>query len=384
MFAATEPATLLIADISGYTSYLAAVELEHAQDILADLVDTVVTSLRPGFRLAKLEGDAAFMSMSGAAADGSALMDTVERCYFAFRRRLRDITQATSCACNACIRIPTLGLKFVVHHGQVAHQSMAGMTELVGSDVIVVHRLLKNHVAEELDAIAYALYTDACLQASGLGDPAGLGMRPYREAFEGVGEVGGWVADLAAAWAAEEVRSRLCIAPDQAAIVVERVIPAQPEVVWEYITSPALRPSWQPRVTAVLEQPVAGRRGVGTVNHCVHGKNAVVEEILDWQPTDYVTTRSKLPIPGVPKITMTIALDAADGGTRVQFRAARPRSAKDRAVLGMIRREWERQVNASLDALVPLAGEAARRAADAPEEPAVPVSRGRFLDEPAT
>ena len=384
MLAATEPATLLIADISGYTSYLAAVELEHAQDILADLIDTVVTSLRPRFKLAKLEGDAALMSRPGAQVDGSALLDAVERCYFAFRRRLRDITQATSCECNACLRIPTLGLKFVVHHGQVARQSMAGLTELVGSDVIVVHRLLKNHVVERLGTVAYALYTEACLQAGGLGDPVALGMRPYREAFEGVGEIGGWVVDLAKAWTDEEARSRLCIEADEAAIVVERAIPADPDLVWEFITAPALRPRWQPAVTAVLEEPAAGRRGVGTVNHCVHGKDAVIEEILDWQPTDYVTTRSKLPIPGVPRITTTIALDLIDGRTRVQFRVQRPRSAKDRAILGVIRGEWERRINASLDALGPLArDEAARRAADAPAEAPVPASRGSFLDAPA-
>ena len=55
-----EPACLVIADISGYTSYLAGVELDHAQDILADLTGAVVRALRPTFRLAKLEGDAAF------------------------------------------------------------------------------------------------------------------------------------------------------------------------------------------------------------------------------------------------------------------------------------------------------------------------------------
>ena len=55
-----EPACLVIADITGYTSYLTGVELDHADDILADLMDTVVGALRPTFRLAKLEGDAAF------------------------------------------------------------------------------------------------------------------------------------------------------------------------------------------------------------------------------------------------------------------------------------------------------------------------------------
>jgi hypothetical protein len=49
-----DPVCLLIADISGYTAYLAGVELDHSQDILADLIGTVVTALRPTFRLAKL------------------------------------------------------------------------------------------------------------------------------------------------------------------------------------------------------------------------------------------------------------------------------------------------------------------------------------------
>lgn len=41
------------ADISGYTGYLADVELDHAQDILADLIGAVVTALRPNFRHAR-------------------------------------------------------------------------------------------------------------------------------------------------------------------------------------------------------------------------------------------------------------------------------------------------------------------------------------------
>ncbi len=76
------------------------------------------------------------------------LLDTIERCYFGFRRRRRDVRQATSCECNACSRIPDLDLKFVVHHGEAILQKVAGRQELLGSDVIVVHRLLKNEVVE--------------------------------------------------------------------------------------------------------------------------------------------------------------------------------------------------------------------------------------------
>ena len=100
MLARTEPACLVIADITGYSSYLAGVELDHAQDILADLVGTVVGALRPAFKLAKLEGDAAFVWVPATTVDGPALRDVIERCYFAFRRRIRDIRGASTCGCT--------------------------------------------------------------------------------------------------------------------------------------------------------------------------------------------------------------------------------------------------------------------------------------------
>src|SRR6476646_6600529 len=156
-----EPACLVIADISGYTGFLAGAELDHAQDILADLMGTVVTAFRPTFKLAKLEGDAAFVYTIAVAIDAAQLQDTIERCYFAFRRRLRDIRQSSACECNACILVPNLDLKVVAHHGQVIRQRIASSEELVGSDVVVVHRLLKNHVEEATGFSAYALYSAA-------------------------------------------------------------------------------------------------------------------------------------------------------------------------------------------------------------------------------
>src|SRR6266700_1583635 len=177
MLAAAQPTTFLIADISGYTGYLADVELDHAQDILADLVGAVVTALRPNFRLAKLEGGAAFTYMTAEKVDGSMLLDTIERCYFGFRRRRRDVRQATSCECKACAQIPDLDLKFVAHHGSAIRQMVAGRQELLGSDVVVVHRLLKNDVVERLSMSAYALISQHCIDASDL-DPAALGMVP--------------------------------------------------------------------------------------------------------------------------------------------------------------------------------------------------------------
>jgi uncharacterized protein YndB with AHSA1/START domain len=331
MLAAPQPTCLLIADISGYTGYLAEVELDHAQDILADLIGTVVTALRPSFRLAKLEGDAAFTVAFVERPDGTALLDTIERCYLGFRRRRRDVRQATSCECSACVRIPDLNLKFVVHHGQALVQKVAGRQELVGSDVILVHRLLKNEVVERLGINAYALFTAACLDAAGI-EPDPLGMRPLTETYERIGEVACWVHDLERRWQEEESRTRVFVAPAEAIIDVSIPTRVPPQVAWEFLTTPGRRRTWQPGMTDfVVTGATGGRRGMGATNHCVHGDEVVLEEILDWRPYDYLTDRTIVQTPGGPlRLIHTLELEPTNDGTLIHFRYGPPKSAREK------------------------------------------------------
>jgi hypothetical protein len=58
-----------------------------------------------------------------------------------------------------------------------------------------------------------------------------------------------------------------------------------------------------------VENAGNGRRGIGTENHCMHGKDAIVEEVLDWRPSEYLTLSTLLPIPVTPKIVMTRAVE---------------------------------------------------------------------------
>jgi uncharacterized protein YndB with AHSA1/START domain len=379
-----EPACLLIADISGYTSYLAGSELDHAQDILADLMTTVVGTLRPGFRLAKLEGDAAFVYVLTDRIDGSQLLDTVEKTYFAFRRRLRDIAQATSCQCNACVLMPRLDLKLVAHHGSIVRHRIAGREELVGSDVIVAHRFLKNHVVERLAMPAYALFSDPCVAAMGI-DPVALGMTGYRDTYEDLGEVGGWVHDLGAAWVAENERRRVIVSDRDAGYVLETVQPAPRDIVWSFMTDPAIRPRWQAGVTGVDELPTAPRRGVGTTNHCMHGAEVIIEQILDWRPTDYVTHRSTMQN-GFQAVS-TFAFQDDPEGTRVRVAFTWGKNRREREALAATVHDFiadvvSRGQAALREILVEEMDRRASLAADAPPEPAAPESLDRELREP--
>jgi hypothetical protein len=112
-------------------------------------------------------------------------------------------------------------------------------------------------------------------------------------------------------------------------------IAALRRTVWEYITVPGQWQKWWP-TDAILENSSNGRRGVGTKNHCMHGKDAIIEEVLDWRPFEYFTVSTLLPIPGAPKVVMTRALqDRPNGATHLEMRAAKPKP-KDKELVDRI------------------------------------------------
>jgi uncharacterized protein YndB with AHSA1/START domain len=378
-----EKLCLLIPDISGYTAYLAGVEIDHAQDIMADLIGTVVTSLRPAFRLVELEGDAAFTVAPVEGLDATKLLDTVERCYFSFRRRRRDVRAATSCECRACSRIPDLNLKFVAHAGPVMRQKMAGRESLFGADVIAVHRLLKNEVVAQLGLTAYALFSDALAQAVAL-DAPGLGMVAHSETYEHIGEIKTWAHDLERRWQEEEQRQRVYVGPQDAVFTMDLQIDAPPQVVWDFLTTPGRRLGWQglTGTTDIEERSKNGRRGAGTVNHCAHGEAMVIEEIADYRPNDYLTLRSANP--GLPfKMVMTFELEPTTTGTHMIFRIERPRKAEHVAIFEQFGAHMGEALTASYALMGEQAGAEAKELVAGRLEPPLPQTRNadNFLGE---
>ena len=309
---------LMLADLTGYTAYLSGSEIEHAPAIAGDLLETIVGRLEPPFRLAKFEGDAAFLFVEDGRADASLLLDAVEAAYLAFRRRLRSIDQATSCDCNSCRLAPRLDLKVFVHHGSFVWSRIAGRDELAGSDVIVAHRLLKGVGAAEARANGFALFTAAAVDALGL-DANALQLRAGVEDMEHLGRVDTFTMDLEARWQDENSVRRLDITGANLAFDIETTFAAEPSVVWAHLTSPALRTRWEGPI-AIQEMSAGGRRGVGTVAQCVTGRLATLEEIVDWQPYDRVGWR--LAVPGLGPVAATADLLPTARGTHVRLRWA--------------------------------------------------------------
>jgi hypothetical protein len=306
---------LVIADIGGYTRYLSGVELEHSTDVLADLLQTVVDAFAPNFRVAKLEGDAVFVYDEGEA-DGSALVDALSGAYIAFMRRRRTVMQLTTCRCDACRSIGDLGLKIVAHRGDYATHEIAGGSELVGREVILVHRLLKNELAERTGIRDYVLYTHSLTSELEL-DPTVLGWRRESETYDDVGEVGLYVDDLSARWASESSAPGHLIPETQGATVVWE-LPAPPPVVWEHLSHPENVVRFMAD-TASQTSP-GGARGRGTTTHCVHGSHSYDLEVLDWIPYELQSLRFRTR--GLTFLYNSIYEEAENGRTRLTARIA--------------------------------------------------------------
>jgi hypothetical protein len=305
---------LLLADISGYTPFVANAELEHAHEILSDLLETICAALESLLVIHKLEGDAVFAyAPQDRIRRGELLLEVIEATYAAFRDRQDAVRRATTCTCAACTNLPDLDLKFIAHHGEFILQQLSRARELVGSDVNLVHRLLKNRVVDSTGWRAYALFTQPCLDHLSLQFEQAC---VQTEKYEHLGEVLTHSIDLRARLESLRSARRVVVEPAAADVVLQVDFPTPAPLTWEWLLEPARRNLWSGGRHWRAGARPGGRTGVGASNHCAHGTSSTTEVVLDWRPFDYATLETHEN--GIHRVTETIALTALQsGGTRV-------------------------------------------------------------------
>jgi hypothetical protein len=191
----THSGYFVLADISGNIGFLAGDELAHAHGILVEISKLLIEKLSAPFRFVELEGDAVFVfAPEVAVEDSERLVDIIEACCGAVRIRLDQMASNTSCESSACRAIKDLDLKCVAHFGQYAMQNTPKGKKLVGPDVILVHRLLKNSVIQRTGIKAYAMLTDTFISKAKF-HQEGLGLPRYVEEYAelGISRVACWI-----------------------------------------------------------------------------------------------------------------------------------------------------------------------------------------------
>jgi len=162
----TKKGFLLIADISGFTDFIkihdmrskpiigksiAAFWAGHAEQLIKDLIETIITVFEPVMILNKIEGDAAFFYLEeeNSKEQASQIIDCMQLAQKKFREKLSALQYVQACPCDPCQQSKDLRLKIVVHRGEFKISQIREFIELAGQDVIFVHRLLKNSIRSD-------------------------------------------------------------------------------------------------------------------------------------------------------------------------------------------------------------------------------------------
>ncbi len=311
-----ERATILIPDISGFTEFTSATELDHSAHIINELLEIIVLSNSTGFTLAEIEGDAVLFYRTG---DPLTWGDSIDQClaiFNNFHERLKVIERDTVCQCGACQGVSELTLKFIVHFGEIKEIRVAQFTKATGIAMIVAHRLLKNSV----DSREYILVSDDCLKLYPEREAADLEWITGREDYPAIGAVEFTYADLS------EIRRRQPELPAREAFVITRgeyslqVEIAAPLIeVYQHIINVDERTKWILGAEKIERDPVTER--IGMRHNCVF-QGMVIENICLYGEVDADSARyvehviiKELGIDALDTYTLT----AHDGGTMVEF-----------------------------------------------------------------
>ena len=141
-------ALLYIPDISGFTKFVTQTEIEHSNEIISNLIEVIIKSNISGLRVSEIEGDSVLFYLLDRPPNVEDIINQTKRTFIDFHATLKMMERDFDFNCGACSTVSDLTLKFITHFGECREVSIQNFTKLIGSDVILAHRLLKNSVPD--------------------------------------------------------------------------------------------------------------------------------------------------------------------------------------------------------------------------------------------
>ena len=275
----------LLADISGFVPFVLESEVDHANEIIQELLEFIITKLSSTFTIAQIDGDAIFaFAPQERITRGETLFELLETTYIAYKDQLLQVSRVRTCGCNACRNASKLDLKFAVHYGEYIPNEIQKQFDLIGlAPLFIRKREWKEPVKEATNWRGYALFTQDCLTQLGL-HPEDL-----RAAEIPGGSIRTFCLNLESRYKSMLEDRRVFITDEEALYSLTVDFPVDPPVLWSWINEPEKRTQWFILPWTARSRP-NGRTGAGAVNHCNHGIGDTLETVLDWRPFVYYTS----------------------------------------------------------------------------------------------
>ena len=141
---------ICIPDISGFTKFMSETDTELNSKVIPSLLNEIIYSNEIGLRVSEIEGDAVLFYKRGELPRLKDLIDQCKYFYTQFYKRLKTLETKHKHKDGSESIPETLGLKIILHYSEDVDSVQIGKhIKLIGEDVIVAHRLLKNDIKSD-------------------------------------------------------------------------------------------------------------------------------------------------------------------------------------------------------------------------------------------
>jgi uncharacterized protein YndB with AHSA1/START domain len=142
-------ALIYIPDISGFTRFVNATEIHHSQHIIEELLEVLLESNNLNLEVSEIEGDAILFYRTGEPPQPDQIGEQIKKMFINFHSYLQVIERDTVCQCGACRTVSRLTIKFFIHFGEIGISKIREHTKLMGKNIILSHRLMKNDIESD-------------------------------------------------------------------------------------------------------------------------------------------------------------------------------------------------------------------------------------------
>ena len=145
----TQLALIFIPDISGFTKFVNEAGIQQSRTLIADLLEIIIEANILDMKLSEIQGDAVLFYRPGPPPSIQEVINQCKQIFLDFQNYLRIVERDRGSSLGASLSSSNLTLKVVVHYGELSVTLIRDHVKLMGKDVIIAHRLLKNNIESD-------------------------------------------------------------------------------------------------------------------------------------------------------------------------------------------------------------------------------------------